>query len=94
MKIRYQEVERISRDMLLSVSRMESHLVTLKKKTEIFAPKLQDEISGSALSLIAELSVQIKGLRNTIENKAEIVEDASKRLERLENMMSKEIGKI
>jgi hypothetical protein len=94
MKIQYNDIERISQEMLGYVSNIEGKLTSFRKRTEGFAESMQDEISQSAIALVQEISAQVKQLRTSIENGVTIVGNAMEVLDDDEENISGEINSL
>jgi adenylosuccinate synthase len=94
MKINYQEVKRLSEEMLSYVSNMEMFLDGFKKRTGAYADEMQDEISDQAIMLVETLSDEARRLREAIQNGASIVIDGAEKLNATEKRRSGEIGRI
>ena len=94
MKINYQEVKRMSEEMLGYVSSMELLLEGFKKRTGSFAEEMQDDISDQAIQLVETLSAEVRLLRESIQNGARIVVDGAEKLNATEKRRSGEIGRI
>ena len=94
MKINYQEVKRLSEEMLGYVSSMEQFLDNFKLRTGSFAGEMQDEISDQAIQLVETLASEVRKLREAIQNGASIVVDGAQKLNDTERKKSGEIGRI
>lgn len=94
MKINYQEVKRLSEEMLGYVSSMEQFLDGFKLRTGSFAGEMQDEISDQAIQLVETLASEVRKLREAIQNGASIVVDGAQKLNDTERKRSGEIGRI
>ena len=94
MKIQYNDIERITAEMLGYVSNMEERLKSFKKETEGFAEVMQDAISESAIALVEEIADRVKQLRTSIENSTTIVGNAMNILDNDEEDISREIGRL
>jgi len=94
MKIQYNEIERVSGEMLGYVSNMENKLRSFRATTEGFAESMQDDISQSAIALVQEIAAQVKQLRTSIENGVTIVGNAMMVLDDDEENISGEINSL
>lgn len=94
MKINYQDVKRLSEEMLGYVSSMEMFLDGFKKRTASFADEMQDDISDQAIQLVETLADEVRRLREAIQTGASIVIDGAEKLNATEKRRSGEIGRI
>ena len=94
MKIKYQEVKRVSNEMLGYVSNMERILAGFKNRTANFTGEMQDQISEQAVELVNVLAEEVKKLRAAIEKGAQTVVTGTERLNATEKKRSGEIGRI
>ena len=94
MKIKYQEVKRISGEMLGYVSNMERELAGFKNRTATFSGEMQDQISEQAVELVNALAEEVKKLREAIERGAQTVVEGTEKLNATEKKRAGEIGRI
>lgn len=94
MKIRYQDIKRLSNEMLGNVANMERYLMDFKKRTQSFASVIQDSISEQAIALVEELTRTVKDLRSAIEKGASTVLEGAEKLGMTEKRRSGDIGRI